>query len=156
MSLHLALGIVIAVSIIGNRIFSVLAGLILRIPAAWLLPTLYIVDLIQIPLFYWLYENSATVLARLPGPLQRLFGKDWSTTTLNRWTASLGGLGVFFVAAFPAMGGGMWSAVFVAYGLRLKKVWSYIIMALASLLSYLTLYWVLDTLVRTVRYFCFR
>jgi hypothetical protein len=153
MSIELALAGVVAVSIVGNRIFSILAGLILRIPPIELISTLYVVDLVQIPFFYWLYENSATVLARLPEPLRRWYSKDWSITVLGRWTHSLGSAGVFLVAAMPMLGGGMWSSVFLAYGLRLRKSWSYGLIASASLMSYLTLFYILDTLVRTVRYF---
>jgi hypothetical protein len=154
MSLKLALVIVAAISLVGNRILSLLVGLLLRVPAVWLLPMVYVLDLIQIPFFYWLYEHSATVLDRLPPRVRSWFGKDWSSTTLGQWTSSLGSLGVFLVAILPTFGGGMWSAVFIAYGLNLRKSWSYLLMALGSLVSILCLFWVLDTLVRTFRYFC--
>ena len=154
MSIHLALAIVAGVSLVGNRILSLLVGLLLRVPAAWLLSTVYILDVIQIPFFYWLYENSAAVLNRLPPRMQSWLGKDWSGTALGRWTSSLGGLGVFLIATLPTFGGGMWSAVFIAYGLHLRKSWSFFLMALGSLTSILCLFWVLDTLVRTFRYFC--
>jgi len=153
MSIELALAVTVAISLVGNRIFSVLAGLIFRIPPVMLLGTLFVVDMIQIPFFYWLYENSATVLNHLPARLRAWFSKDWGITALGRWTSSLGGLGVFLVAALPTFGGGMWSAVFLAYGLRLRKSLSYFLIGLASMVSYLSLFWVLDTLVRTVRYF---
>jgi hypothetical protein len=57
------------------------------------------------------------------------------------------------VAALPTFGGGMWSATFLAYGLGLKRSSSYVWMILGSALSYATLYWVLDALIRTIHYF---
>jgi hypothetical protein len=153
MSPPLALLTVAGVAIISNRIFAILLGLVFRVPATWLLPTVILLDLAQIPLFYWLYENSGKVLARLPARIRPWLNRDWNAGRLGRWTASLGGLGVFLIAALPTFGGGMWSAVFLAYGLRLKKAVSYGLIALGSIASYLVLFYVLDTLVRTVRYF---
>ena len=156
MSIELALGVVILLSLIGNRILSLLVGLLLRIPAHLLLPTVYLMDVIQIPFFYWIYENGSTLIAHLPASIRGWFNKDWRVTSMSRWTTRLGSLGVFVVAAMPTFGGGMWSAVFLAYGLRLRKTWSYFLIGLGSLLSYLSLFWVLDTLVRTFRYFSSR
>ena len=47
--------------------------------------------------------------------------KDWSKSLLGKWAAPLGGFGVMLVAAMPTLGGGMWTATFVAYGLRLER-----------------------------------
>ena len=153
MSIQLALSVVILVALVGNRIFSLLAGLILRVPASILLPTVLIVDLLQIPMFYWLYEHGSVLITKLPPSMQAWFEKGKGSNPLGRWTSSIGGFGVFIMAALPTFGGGMWSAVFLAYSLNLKRTWSYLIISLGSLVSYLSLYWVLDTLVRTVRYF---
>src|SRR5437868_6753992 len=98
MSFELALAVTGLISLIGNRILGVLMGLILRVPAVWLLPTVYLLDVLQIPFFYWLYENGSTLIARLPAPLRAWFGKEWSLSVLGRWTHSLGGAGVFLVA----------------------------------------------------------
>jgi uncharacterized membrane protein len=156
MSVGLALLAVTVAALIGNRILSVLVGLFLRVPADGLLPLVVALDWIQIPFFYWVYENGSTVVSRLPAPARLWLSKDWTASPLGRWTNSLGGAGVLLVAMLPTFGGGMWSAVFLAYGLRLRRSWSYFLMATGSLISYLCLFWVLDTLVRTVRYFAAR
>lgn len=151
MSIELAMATVIIIAIVGNRLFSLLAGMILKVPATWLLPTLYAMDVVQIPLYYWVYEQGLSLKKYFP---QRLH--DWfehGPKNRTRWTASLGGLGVFIVALLPTFGGGMWSAVFLAYGLRLRKTWGYFLMAAGSLVSYVVLYWVLDSLVGAVRHF---
>src|SRR5579864_63227 len=107
MSIELALGVVILLSLIGNRILSLLVGLILHVPAMWLLPTVYLMDVIQIPFFYWVYENGSTLINRLPVSMRGWFHKDWRVTSMGRWTTHLGSLGVFVVAAMPTFGGGM-------------------------------------------------
>ena len=152
MSLELALAVVVGVSVLGNRLFSLLAGLVLKIPPTMLLPTLYAVDVVQIPFYYWVYESGSTLVNYFPARLRSWFGTG-SRSAAGRWTASLGGLGVFVVATLPTFGGGMWSAVFLAYGLRLRKTWSYLLLASGSLLSYICLYWILSSVIQTVRYF---
>jgi hypothetical protein len=153
MSFEMALAFVVAISLFGNRIFSLLAGLILRVPAPLLLPTLYAVDIIQIPFYYWLYEHGASLINRFPSRIRAFFQRAANHSPLGKWSSSLGGVGVFTVASLPSFGGGIWSAVFLAYGLRLRRTWSYLLIGLGSLVSYLVLFWVLDTLVRAVRYF---
>jgi uncharacterized membrane protein len=153
MSLPLATLIVALVAIVGNRIFAVLAGLWLRVPGAGLLTLLLVLDVVQIPFYYWLYENGSAALERLPASLRGWFSKDWSGSFLGKWTASLGGLGVMMVAAMPTLGGGMWSATFLAYGLGLRKRFGYLWMMLGSAVSYFSIYWILDTIFTTVRYF---
>src|SRR5438477_10928429 len=125
MSIELALGVVILISLIGNRILSLLVGLILRIPAISLIPTVFLIDVLHIPMFYWIYENGSTMMNRLPVSIRGWLNKDRGITSLGRWATSFGSFGVFAVAALPTFGGGMWSAVFLAYGLRLRKSWSY-------------------------------
>ena len=156
MSIELAFAIVVLVALVGNRLLSILIGLLLHVPALWLLPSLYLLDMIQIPFFYWLYENGSAIAVHLPNPFRKWLSRDWSIGYLGRWAAPLGGFGIMVVAALPAFGGGMWSAVFLAYGLHLRKSWSYVWMALGSLVSYLSIFWVMDTLVRTLRYLSVR
>lgn len=141
------------IALVGNRIIAVLVGLWFHLHPVWLLGLLLFLDVLQIPFFYWLYENSARVLARLPRRFQSWFNRDWSHSSLGRWARSLGNIGVMLVAALPTFGGGMWSAIFLAYGLGIRKRTSYCLLTLGSFLSYLTIYWVGDALVTTVRYF---
>ncbi len=151
MSIELALATVIVVAMVGNRFFSLITGMILKVPPAWLLPTLYAMDVMQIPLYYWVYERGSHVTKYFPARVRSWF--DDKPKTRSHWTASLGGLGVFVVALLPTLGGGMWSAVFLAYGLRIRKTWGYFLMAAGSLVSYICLYWVLDSLFSALRHF---
>jgi uncharacterized membrane protein len=152
MSLQLALVLVVLISMVGNRVLSLAAGLVLRVPTVVLLPVVYVMDLVQIPLFYWLYERGTSLFDRLPARLRDWFGaKESNAPKVQGWMSRLGGLGVFVVASLPSFGGGMWSAVFLAYGLKLRKTVSYALMATGSLFGYLGLYWVLENISKTLR-----
>ena len=153
MALSLNLLLVTLLLIFTNRIFAVAAGLWLRIPDVLLLGVLLFLDVIQIPFFFRLYEHGFSFLGRMPGSLQRLFKHDWSGSYLNKWAAHLGGFGVMLVAAMPTLGGGIWSGTFLAYGLRLQRRTSYAYLISGTVFSYMALYWIFDTLIRTFRYF---
>ena len=127
-------------------------GLWLNVPVLLLLSLLLLLDLVQIPFYYQLYEKGSTLFVGVPA-IEKWLNRDWSKSRLGRWAAPLGGMGVMMVAAMPTFGGGMWSATFLAYGLGLKRRDGYLWMILGSVLSYFTLYWILDTLIRTIRYF---
>jgi hypothetical protein len=152
MSLPLATAAVALVSILTNRIFAVGIGLWLRVPATLLLGLLISLDVVQIPFFYRLYDHGFTLLDRIP-TVRGFIKRDGSAPTIGKWAAPLGGVGVMLVAAMPTFGGGIWSATFLACGLRLDRRVGYIWLILGIVLSYATLFWILDMLVRTVRYF---
>lgn len=137
-----------------NRVLAVALGLWLQIPAGLMLSLLIFLDVIQIPFFYRLYDRGFTFLDGIPA-IKKFFSRDWSDTTLARWMMPLGGPGVMLVSAMPTFGGGIWLASFFAYALRLNRRTGYIWIALGSVLSYFTLYWILDTLIRTIRYFIY-
>jgi uncharacterized membrane protein len=151
-TLSVATCVVILVAILTNRILAVGIGLWLRIPAALLLGVLIFIDFIQIPFFYRLYDHGFSLLDRMPA-VRKMIQRDWSDSKLEKWALPFGGLGVMLLTAMPSFGGGIWSAAFLAYGLGLRRRAGYAWMMLGSVLSYLALYWVLDTLVKTVRYF---
>lgn len=127
-------------------------GLWFGVPATLLLGLLLFLDVIQIPFYYRMYEHGSSLLDRVP-VFQTLARRDWSKTTLGKWATPLGGFGVMLVSAMPTFGGGIWSAAFLAYGLGLNRRTGYAWIFLGSALSYVTLYWILDTLFRTLRYF---
>jgi hypothetical protein len=152
LSLPLATSLVALAAILTNRILAIGVGLWFQVPFLLLLGLLIFVDIVQIPLFYRIYEHGSSLLDGIP-VVKKFANRDWSKSTLGKWAMPLGGFGVMMVAAMPTFGGGMWSATFLAYGLGLKRRAGYAWMILGSVLSYLTLYWILDTLIRTVRYF---
>jgi uncharacterized membrane protein len=152
LSLPIAASAAVLAAILTNRILALGIGLWFHVPAALLLGMLLLIDVVQIPFYYRMYEQGSSLLDGVPY-LNRLSRQDWSKSRLGTWAMHMGGVGVMLVAALPTFGGGIWSSAFLAYGLGLKKRVSYAWIFLGSALSYLTLYWILDTLFRTVRYF---
>ena len=139
-------------AVVFNRVVAVALALWWRVPVLAFMPALLAIDVIQIPMFYWVYQNGSSVLLRLPSPVSHWFQKDPSSSTLGRWASSLGGVGVMTIAALPTFGGGMWSAVFLSYSLGLRRVNSYLWLTLGSVLSYAAIYCVVGTLVSAIRY----
>jgi len=152
MSLPLATAIVLLVSILTNRILAVGVGLWLRMPLSLMLGMLITMDIVQIPFFYRLYDQGFSLLNGVPR-VRRLLNRDWSQSALGLWAAPLGGMGVMFVCALPTFGGGIWSATFLARGLGPKRGAGYAWMIVGSIASYAALAWILDTFIRTIRYF---
>jgi len=152
LSLPLAASLAALAAILTNRILAVGVGLWLQVPAFLLLGILLFIDIIQIPLYYRIYEHGSSLLDGVPF-IKKWMNRDWSTSALGKRAKPLGGIGVMIVAALPTFGGGMWSATFLAYGLGLRRRAGYAWMILGSVLSYFTLYWILDTLIRTLRFF---
>ena len=127
-------------------------GLWFQEPVPLLFTILILIDAIQIPFYYRLYERGVSLFDGFPA-VRKWLDRDWSNSLLGRWAKPLGGFGVLAVAAMPTFGGGIWSSAFVAYGLGLRRRAAYSWMLAGSILSYGALYWILDTLIRTVRYF---
>jgi uncharacterized membrane protein len=151
-SLPLAASATALAAILTNRILAVGIGLWFGVPPALLLGILLLLDIAQIPFYYRMYEHGSTLLDQVP-LLNGLVRRDWSQSRLGKWAKPLGGFGVMLVSALPTFGGGIWSATFLAYGLRLNRRAGYAWIILGSVLSYATLYWILDTLIRTIRFF---
>jgi uncharacterized membrane protein len=152
LNLPLAVCLVVLAATITNRIIAMGIGLWFQVPAGLLFLMLLFIDVIQIPFFYRIYEHGSTLLDDVP-LLRGLTRRGGMASSLSKWARHLGGIGVMLVAALPSFGGGMWSATFLAYGMGLKRRDGYAWLILGSALSYGILYFVLDTLIRTARYF---
>lgn len=133
---------------VGNRLISIplAVGLFMK----WYLAVLFIfiMDVIQIPFFYFIYERPQKIkfiVVRFRYWRRRintLYKKETITRKARTWEATilkraqkLGSWGVAVVAAMPSLGGGMWSGVLLAHLLKLNKRKSYIFLGLGSLLS---------------------
>jgi uncharacterized membrane protein len=154
LSLPLSTALVALISIVANRVLAVGVGLWLRVPPTLMLGLLIAIDAIQVPFFYRLYAHGFSFFDGIPA-VKNYLNRDWSNTRLARWMMPLGGPGVMLVSAMPTFGGGIWLASFFAYALRLNRRAGFAWIMLGSVLSYVTLYWILDALVRTIRYFVY-
>ncbi len=152
MTLPAALAWVACAAVIGNRIFSIFVGLLLKVPVSGLLAVVLGLDVLQIPLYYWIYEHGTVLAARWP-KLARGLERLQRLRPRAAWVHSMGAFGVFVIAVLPGFGGGIWSAVLLAHSLKMRKVFGAVVIICASAFSVMALYCVLDPLVSLVRYF---
>jgi len=97
-------------------------------------------DLLQIPLFYYIFRYGTERIRWLSFlnnklPTQEKINKSF----LGRIMQSLGNVGIIIITALPSFGG-MASAVFIAFTLRLDYRKSLIYLALGSLLGCLLVF----------------
>lgn len=137
-----------------------LASRLISIPMAvamfvkWYIAVIFIfaMDVVQIPLFYYLYERPQKIkfiTARLrlwrqrrdrAYKKKRIIREDrnWQALVLKR-AQGFGQWGVLLVSAMPSLGGGMWTGVLLAHLLKLDKQRSYLLLSAGSLASCLVL-----------------
>ncbi|MDI6782830.1 MAG: small multi-drug export protein [bacterium] len=119
-----------------SRAVSIPAALALHIPTIIVFLAIFGLDLLQIPLFFRLYEKGFTKIPSLNILMKRLPTEEkFEKSKLRKFAQSLGGTGVLFIAATPTFGGGMWTAVLFAHFLKLSRKQSYILLAAGSFIS---------------------
>ena len=144
--------VLIITHIFASRLISIPVAVALFIKWYIAVIFIFIMDLAQVPLFYYVYESPQKIkylMARLRlwrMRLQRLYKRETITRRDRNWQAlllkraqRLGQWGVVFVSAMPSLGGGMWSGVLLAHLLKLNKKRSYLLLAAGSLISCLVL-----------------
>jgi uncharacterized membrane protein len=119
-----------------SRAVSIPAALALQIHTGVVFFSVFGLDLLQIPLFFRLYEKGFPKIPLLNLLTKRLpTAEQFEKSKLRKFTQSLGGIGVVLVAAMPTFGGGMWTAVLFAHILKLTRKQSYFFLATGSFIS---------------------
>ena len=122
--------------ILGSRIIFIPAGMAMGIGKHAILAIVFALDLVQIPIFYYIYEKGTEKIKILNFLYSKLPTKESvNSSGLMKFAKSLGGFGIVLIAAMPAFGGGMWTSVLVAHLLKLEKKLSIFLLALGSLLG---------------------
>lgn len=126
--------------ILFSRAISIPVGIGLGINKYFLFLLVFFLDLLQIPLYYYIFEHGISRLKifqflknRLPK--QERVEKSFIRKIVN----SLGSIGIILISAFPAFGG-MATAVFIARTLKIKKTRSIIYLAVGSFLGCLIVF----------------
>lgn len=126
----------LATYIIGSRIWSVPVALKLHFPRFIVFVMVLGLDLLQIPLFYYIYNKGfpkikylKILFAKLP--TQEKFQKS----RLGKIAQNFGSVGVIFISMLPTFGGGIWTAVLFAHILRLDNRRSFLFIAIGSLMG---------------------
>lgn len=105
-----------------HRLVALPALLAIRFSKATAFFIVFGIDVIQIPIFFYLYRRAEDALRR-GRPVRRLqpTRERIERTPFGRFALSIGEMGVVFLSALPLYGGGMWSAVLLAYLLRMPR-----------------------------------
>ena len=123
-----------------NRAVSMPVGIALGINKYLVFGLIFVLDLLQIPLYYYIFRYGTKKMRLLSFlndklPTQEKINKSF----LGRIMQSLGNLGIIIVAALPSFGG-MASAVFLAFTLRLNSRRGLIYLAVGSFLGCLVVF----------------
>ena len=122
--------------ILGGRPAAILSAQFLGRKIFFLLPVVVLLDTLQIPLFYHLYNTVSNRLV-----IQKFYKKSekrrhrFKQSKFFKWLHFLGKPGVVAISMLPFKGCGMWSGVLLSNLLKLPKQTSYPLMIMGSLLG---------------------
>ncbi|MBW1836382.1 MAG: small multi-drug export protein [Deltaproteobacteria bacterium] len=122
--------------ILGGRPVAILSGQMLGFKAFFLLPVVVMLDTLQIPLFYYVFDTISNV--RFIKKIHEKAAKKEMRIRKSRlflWLSLLGAPGVITITMLPLKGCGMWSGVFLSKILKLRKVMSYPLLITGSVLG---------------------
>lgn len=92
-----------------------------------------ILDFLQIILFYYIYSKTFEIgiLKKFSARIREELGKSKTLA----WAKNLGKLGVLTLSMLPSFGGGIWSAVLLAFMLRIDKKIAWLLIITGSLIG---------------------
>ena len=122
----------------GGRKFSVPFGM--AAGQGWLVVLLlaFILDFIQIPIYYFIYGAAGKLAARFKKKIRKK-EKKRARSKLFRWAQGLGLFGVYIISAIPLWGCGVWTSTLLAYLIKTKKLPAYIAISLGIITGILLL-----------------
>lgn len=141
-------GLFLLLYIFGSRIVFIPAGMALGMGKYVILFTVFLLDVLQIPLYFYIYEKGTSKIKFLSYLFSKLPSKEKvENYRFLKFARSLGGFGVVLVAAMPSFGGGMWSSVLLSFLLGLDRKKSILLLALGSLLGCIIVIYGLEGLI---------
>ena len=127
--------------ILGGRPVAILSAQFLGFRITLLLPIVVMLDTLQIPLFYYLFDTISK------GLFMRKFyerttkkEKGLRKSRFFHWIRLMGTPGVVAITMLPVKGCGMWSGVLLSKILRLPKQISYPLLIVGSILGCILLF----------------
>jgi uncharacterized membrane protein len=127
--------------ILGGRPAAILSAQFLGFGITFLLPVVVMLDTLQIPLFYYLYDTiSKGLFMRKLHERTIKKEKRLRKSRFFRWIQLMGTPGVVTITMLPLKGCGMWSGVLLSKFLRLPKQISYPLLIVGSILGCILLF----------------
>jgi len=126
---------------LGGRTASIIAARLAGFDMALYLPLAIFLDMIQVPLLFFLYEETGeriSFLRRLKDRAERQ-KERLANSRVYKKLVLLGQLGVVLMTLLPIKGGGMWSGAFLAHLIQMQRSRSYLLLFAGSLLGGLLL-----------------
>ncbi|MFZ0482257.1 MAG: small multi-drug export protein [Desulfobacterales bacterium] len=126
--------------ILGGRPAAILSAQFLGRKIFFLLPVVVMLDTLQIPFFYHLYNTVSNRIV-----IQKFYKRSekrihrLKQSRFFKWLQFLGKPGVIAISMLPFKGCGMWSGVLLSKLLKLPRQTSYPLMIVGSLLGCLLL-----------------
>ena len=127
--------------ILGGRPVAILSAQFLGFRITLLLPIVVMLDTLQIPLFYYLFDTISKGLF-----MRKLYErttkkeKGLRKSRFFHWIGLMGTPGVVAITMLPVKGCGMWSGVLLSKILRLPKQISYPLLIVGSILGCILLF----------------
>ena len=122
--------------ILGGRPAAVLTAQLLGLKMTLILPVVVLLDTLQIPLFYLLYDaiSDRFLIGKLHDKTTRR-ESALLQSSIFRWMRVMGAPGVIAIAMLPVKGCGMWSGVLLAKLLNFSRQGSYLLLIFGSILG---------------------
>lgn len=122
--------------IVGGRPAAVLSAQLLGYTALFIIPVVVMLDILQIPMFYYFYGAlSDRLLVRTLSEKTRKKERKLHESRFFCWMQVMGAPGVVAITMLPMKGCGMWSGVFLSKLLMYSKPYSYFLLILGSILG---------------------
>ncbi|OIO02817.1 hypothetical protein COY52_11930 [Candidatus Desantisbacteria bacterium CG_4_10_14_0_8_um_filter_48_22] len=139
--------------VVGSRILFIPAGISLGMGKYVVLSVVFIFDILQIPLYFYIYDKGTSRIKFLSFLYSKMPSKErMLNSPLLKFAERLGAFGVVFVAAMPAFGGGMWTSILMAYFLKIDRRKSVLLLALGSLIGCLIVVFGFDGLIHLFKF----
>jgi uncharacterized membrane protein len=127
--------------ILGGRPVAILSAQFLGFRAFFLLPVVVMLDTLQVPFFYYLYDriSNGLLMRKL---YERTIKKEerLHKSKFFHWIQLMGTPGVVAISMLPLKGCGMWTGVLLSKLLRLPKQVSYPLLIAGSILGCILIY----------------
>lgn len=126
-----------AVHLTVGRTFSLIVGFLAGIPPLALIGLAWIGDMLNIPFFVTIYELGHRGL-RLSPWIARKFDRGREYLERRRFYQkfrAMGALGVIVIAAIPLWGCGMWSAIFLAWSMKMNRLPGTLYLSMGSVIG---------------------
>ncbi len=139
---------------LGGRPIALISAQLLGHKISFLLPVAVMLDTLQIPLFYHLYDSiSKRPFMRKLARKSKLKETRQKKSTLFQWLRSLGMPGIIIITMLPLKGCGILSGFILSRLLLMTKTMAYTLLIAGSILGCLILFGLGELILESWNYF---